>query len=619
MSDETLEPTGGLQATADKSGKLSVAGRVALDPTQTSSILANMQAMIDKRESPMAMLNSGLERAAAWGSGGIQGPSEALNRLNVREQGEEKSVFDMRQQMAAYRAAQAQQEALNRRKAQELTPGTPGVPGAITESTMPPQIRNALNNARTEEDYNKIYNAWAQKQSEIYANPAMDKPDIPVVENVNGQWVRREISAREYRANPNKYRDTPQTQAAVQTATASAPAPAGVPVSVRNNNPGNIVDPATGKIRTFATPAEGEKALESDLQLKLSGQSPAVKARFGPQVGNFMSPSLLAETWAPSTAPGNTPESTANYAKAISTALGVDTTSQIPNTPEALAKAKAAITQFEAGAYPTAATPTAPAATPTALGPRPTPSQLEQETKTAQTYREGIAKGYAENVIKDEIAFRNTTEPKSVIERKTSAERVIDLVQSNPNAVGILTKPGIVNALTTIARDGLNTPSGAIGIKTIEDALVLTMPGTSQKTVNARKEIAQNLAKGALEASKLSQGQGSVSDFERSMFERIAGSLADTPDLLIKRQKMLIARAELDQKLGSMYRSTKVPGKPADYEAFTTNPQVVSLIDKYEEQLRGILGSEVQVGKPGATSGKTPGGIQFKVITPAKP
>jgi len=159
----------------------------------------------------------------------------------------------------------------------------------------------------------------------------------------------------------------------------------------------------------------------------------------------------------------------------------------------------------------TMATPTAP------LGPRPTPSQLEQETKTAQTYREGIAKGYAENVIKDEIAFRNTTEPKSVIERKTSAERVIDLVQSNPNAVGILTKPGIVNALTTIARDGLNTPSGAIGIKTIEDALVLTMPGTSQKTVNARKEIAQNLAKGALEASKLSQGQGSVSDFERSM------------------------------------------------------------------------------------------------------
>ena len=146
------------------------------------------------------------------------------------------------------------------------------------------------------------------------------------------------------------------------------------------------------------------------------------------------------------------------------------------------------------------------------------------------------------------------------------------------------------------------------------------MPGTSPELISARKEIAQNLARGALEASKLSQGQGSVSDFERSMFEKIAGSLADTPDLLIKRQQMLIARAELDQKLGKMARKDKVPGKPFDYEAFKLRDDVSNLVDQYEEQLRGILGSNAMAGKPAQTSGKTPGNISFKVITPpAKP
>jgi hypothetical protein len=103
------------------------------------------------------------------------------------------------------------------------------------------------------------------------------------------------------------------------------------------------------------------------------------------------------------------------------------------------------------------------------------------------------------------------------------------------------------------------------------------------------------------------------------MFEKIAGSLADTPELLIKRQKMLIARAELDKELGSMYRQVKVPGKPTDYEAFKSRSDVAGLIDKYEENLRSILATDIVLNKQGPVSGKTPGGIPFKVITPAKP
>jgi hypothetical protein len=81
---------------------------------------------------------------------------------------------------------------------------------------------------------------------------------------------------------------------------------------------------------------------------------------------------------------------------------------------------------------------------------------------------------------------------------------------------------------------------------------------------------------------------------------------------------MLLARADLDKQLGGMYRTSKVPGKPTDYESFTTRPDVVKLIDAYEENLRKILGTDVVLNKQAPGAGKTPGGITFKVITPAK-
>lgn len=590
--------------------KIAAPGKAALDPTQTAELLANMQSMIDARQSPMNILNRGLERAAAWGSGGIQGPSAALAQLNQREQAEEKSTFDMRQQMAAFKTAQAQQEAFNKRKTLELGTGVAGEPSASNEATMPPQIRMALSNAKTQDEYNKIYNAWAQKQAEIYARPEMDEPKIPVVENVNGQWVRRTVSAREYRANPNKYRDTPQTQAAVNTATTPASPATGItPAAIRQvESGGNAaavspkgaegtmqVMPATQTAPGFGvTPAANKTPQELE---RVGGDYfAAMKRKYGDDVtaaiAYNMGPGATDKWIAAGKNFDQLPVETQGYVNKLTSQTSV---------PE-ISKIKAE----------TMAAPTRP------LGPRPTPAQLEQEEKAQEAYKTGISKGQAENIVKDELSFRASTEPKSVAERKTSAERVVNLVEQNPKAVGVLTKPGVGTALMTVARDGLNTPSGAIGIKTIEDALVLAMPGVDQKTVNARKEIAQNLARGALEASKLSQGQGSVSDFERSMFERIAGSLADTPDLLIKRQKMLIARAELDQKLGNMYRATKAPGKPSDYEAFASSPAYASAVDQYEENLRKILGSEVSLNKQGPVSGKTPSGIQFKVITPAK-
>lgn len=70
------------------------------------------------------------------------------------------------------------------------------------------------------------------------------------------------------------------------------------PLSVRNNNPGNMrpVGASTG-FQQFSSPEEGMQAMRNDLALKISGQSQAMQARFGP---NYQ-PTLanVIATWAP--------------------------------------------------------------------------------------------------------------------------------------------------------------------------------------------------------------------------------------------------------------------------------------------------------------------------------
>ena len=337
---------------------------VLMSDKDTSGILANMQRLAAEIESPGHKLLSGLKDMTAWTQYN-KGPAFALREeANTNDRN---TLYSIRQQQAALEAAQLQAQAENNRINALMKQGTSGAGG--TGGGLPDYVINALNSVNPNDVAAKnailsnYYKQNVNKSVELQNNPASFTSKLTFIPELGRELDLTPIEVKEYSLTkqiPERYRKALN----LPTGTANAPSAAvdgNLPKSTRQNNPGNLVDPKTGEIRTYRTPEEGDAALTQDLQLKLSGQSPIVKERFGPQVGNFMSPALLAETWAPSTAKGNSVESTQNYGKAIADALGMsDPTAQIPNTPEALAKAKAAITKFEAGNnYLTAKTPTA--------------------------------------------------------------------------------------------------------------------------------------------------------------------------------------------------------------------------------------------------------------------
>jgi hypothetical protein len=248
--------------------------------------------------------------------------------------------------------------------------------------------------------------------------------------------------------------------------------------------------------------------------------------------------------------------------------------------------------------------------------------ELRAEQEANAAFQKETAIGAGKTIAEQQKAFEASIEPIGVNERRAANRRIVELVMGSPNSVGLLQKPGMGPAIATLAKYGVNTPSGSVGFKEIEESLALVAPGTDQKAINARNEIKQNLARGELEASKLAQGQGSVSDFERELFKKVAGSVGDTPELLIKRQQALLARENLNEKLGIAYGDFQASGKPPNLAEFKRSAAFKSLVSEYDKELNKILSSEIKIPKGNATapvSGKTPGGIQFKVITPAKP
>lgn len=108
------------------------------------------------------------------------------------------------------------------------------------------------------------------------------------------------------------------------------------PLSVRNNNPGNMKSPKTGKFSMYQSPEEGMAAMQNDLLLKISGQSRAMGGK-PPTIRNVIT------TWAP---PSDNNDTNA-YINFVSSQTGQDPDAIL--TPDHVPALSNAITQFEGG------------------------------------------------------------------------------------------------------------------------------------------------------------------------------------------------------------------------------------------------------------------------------
>ena len=562
------------------------------------SVLDQMEQLYMQRQTDRSGLLESMKDATAWFSGGVRGPQEALLARDRFRQEQEAEDFQMQSQISQYRAALAAQKAFEDRRARELgLTGTPGAAGAAAPSSpeamfgMPAEIRQALMNAPTRAEYDKIYAEYAKKKAEVEASPEFDVPKIPVVVRApDGSDYRDVISARELRSNPAKYTRQdeaaarePQAGAAPPEAAAPAPLPQTAPQAAAPQGGAPAPAPqAAAPMPQAAAPAPAPQAAAP------GGADPFTFDKLSPEMINSakqrmveqgLKPELFDRPDAAEIFNGLPPPARKNFFEANAGA------------PAAAAPAPAPAPQAAAPVAPLAQAPAAPTAP---AGRRPTANELERRSEIEKQIEISAAQEKLKTDAQKREVFETDIDPTKIVERQARAKRAQELVKSDPTIAGVISGPGYRNAIAGLLQEGISTPSGSISLGSLSDQIYKTLPTTMDTA--KRSELAGILANMELDASAVMNGQGQISDGERVILRKAAISIEDPAVVVYRKARMMEARQETLKKLGDLYGDGSKYIR--NFGALKSDPQYRAIQDQYERRLEDIAKEEVNLPKP---------------------
>lgn len=153
----------------------------------------------------------------------------------------------------------------------------------------------------------------------------------------------------------------------------------------------------------------------------------------------------------------------------------------------------------------------------------------------------------------------------------------------NANAIfGIFERPDVFSQIFKLVESGVGNPKFSVGVPEIRT--VLTNVGLPQNLINQSQYALSLMANVQLQISRLQQGQGAVSDFERQLFGMAAITAKDNPQTILAKLDMLRAKAEFDREVAKRVRSFK--GNIDDYK---TGDEYARLVQEHEDKLSGIV------------------------------
>lgn len=582
LNDDERQTGAAVKAT---SKGLSPVGTIAMDPTQTEELLANMQSMVDQRTGAFNTFMSGLQRASAWGSGGEKGPAAALTAMDQQKLAEDKELFNMRQQMAALRSSAAQQKAFNERKQAELTGGAPtggaGAPGApsMRQSVfdqMPAEIKRALSNARTQEEWNSIYNPYAQKIAQIQAqfryNPATYENKIKFVDPRTGKldYIDAETAKRykEMGYGDNVIMPTPQAaprptggispEAIEKVESGGKPglvSPKGAE-GVMQVMPMTQVDPGFGVVPAKDKSPEELKRVGRDyyaaMQRKYNDDTlAAIAYNMGPG---------KTDAWLAKGGEFNQlPKETQEYIGRVNLA----------NAKLNRAPAQVAVPQTQTGARERITIP-------------------EAETRLAGAKSRAEAAGTASGKYIGGAEATVREAGNTSVERLSSLDYLDGLI-SNPKTsrvFGVFEHPNFASAIGKIVDQGIKL--GRLGDVGVDLAPIVrsVMKDASQEEIDAVQKATREFAKIKLnEAKILLAGQGAVSDAERGLVQELSGSIKNSPGALKDYLAWGKMRAEYDYEVGEAYKAYRRQNRGTTFEDFLDSGTADKIRDAYDQKL----------------------------------
>lgn len=232
-----------------------------------------------------------------------------------------------------------------------------------------------------------------------------------------------------------------------------------------------------------------------------------------------------------------------------------------------------------------------------------------------RTTQEITAAGEAAKTTAVKTAEAETGRTQTAIERaedytgRMAQYRALRSVAGRKDAdqvFGILKRPDVGSAILTLVQEGLKTPGAAntISAPALENAL--RNVGVEQELINQYQLALSVMANIQLQQAKLAAGQGSVSNFERTLFADASISPQDNPQTILKKVAMLEARANFDRDLARELRKSKMS---LDDFKDKNETQYQRMVDNYLDRVYTIASGVKAPGgaaRPAPSTGNKP-------------
>jgi len=625
----------------------------AVDP----NLLQNMQMMIQERSmaNPQNMIFSGpnyntvmnsLKDAAAWASGGVNGPSAALAARDREKSLEAKQLYDMRTQLATMQAAQERQK----RTAEFLgmgqpaqpgaeaqigaqPTGAPGQPGVATQPSagqlpskieqmlagLPPATQNLAKLALIEGDTEGFKAAVAegvksrpdmQKNYEYAQTLPADQKDVYLRTIQKDGYAPQSYVGDDgytYQFTPKGARPQEAGGAGPQLtpppAVAASPRPAG---STGDIQPSDIRY-VESRNRPYAQGPEvpGQGTAKSSMQVmdatslnpgygvrpaQLTGdkvKDEAERTRVGEEYftalkKNYNNPSLAAAAYV--WGPGKVDNWIKDGAKL----------EKLPNDVKAYVADANLTGAIQRGtpinAAATKPTETQPAAVETVTTPpvRKSTEQIASEKAGETRRREKMAEGDVDTTKAIVDIGRNAGE-KSI--RLADAARIVN-DPTMKDMFGVLERGGVLGPITKFVAGGVQMGTlGSLKFGEMEGAL--RNAGATDTQIANVARIETVLKQQELEYSKTYlKGQGAVSDNERNIVKQAIGSISQPAEQLRLMVNIMQERAAFDNKMYQEFNAYRKAIKDpyASFEKFTVeSPAADRLIAEHNQALARTL------------------------------
>jgi hypothetical protein len=247
-----------------------------------------------------------------------------------------------------------------------------------------------------------------------------------------------------------------------------------------------------------------------------------------------------------------------------------------PGAPTAAAPG-AAIASGAPGAAPAGAAKPAGSGS-FAQTPSEAKAALEVETEAARAEAKILAEGRAKR-------FENVMTSAEDTGSRLALYKSLDSIVAKPNSekiFGIFNRPDFMAGVGKLLETGVGLTGYSIGIPEIQN--VMRNIGLPQEQINDYQLAASLFAQMQLQFSRLQQGQGAVSDFERRLYGTGSVTGEDNPGTIRKKLAMLTARAEFERSVAKALRASKL-----NADEFKDSDQYKNLIDGYHDRLVNIV------------------------------